>query len=136
MWKNLKGKIYHQQVLAAAAVSADTNTASVDVDDFNSLAFCVCVGTFAFTGVNKIDIKLQHSDDNSAWSDVGSDNVYEGTAPIVLSLDSGAKDDMSHLVEYRSGKRYVRAVLDVSGTVSAPIAVVAISHKPELMPPQ
>jgi hypothetical protein len=136
MWKNLKQQIYHSQVLAAAAVTADTNTASVNVKDLNSLAFLIAVGTFAFDGSNYITVKLQHSDDNSSWADVAQENIYEGTAPAPLVINSGALDAQSHLVEYRSGKQYVRAVLDVTGTVNAPISVVAISHKPELMPPQ
>ena len=133
MWKNLKGKIYHAQVLAPVAVTADVNCAGVDVQDLNSLAFLVNVAAFTFTGVNKIAIKLQDSDDNSTFADVTE--VYEGTAPVVKTLEAVADGAASHLVEYRGGKRYARLVLDVSGTVSVIVGVVAISNKPELMPP-
>ena len=134
MWKNQAIHTYHKQVLAAQTVSADTNCASVDCKDINSLAFIVAVGAFAFTGANKIGLKLQHSDDNSTFVDVTE--VYEGVAPLVKELAAGADADKSHLVEYRGGKQYARLVLDISGTVSVAIAVVAMSINPELKPAQ
>jgi hypothetical protein len=134
MWKNIKPSLYHQKVIDAQTVTADVNSASVDCQDINSLAFLVAVAAFAFSGANKIALKLQESDDNSTWADVSE--VYEGTAPNPIVLDEAGKGDKSHLVEYRGGKRYARLVLDVSGTVSVAMSAVAISNKPELMPPQ
>lgn len=134
MWKNQAIHTYHKQVVAAQTVTADLNSASVDCKDINSLAFLVAVGAFAFSGVNKIGLKLQHSDDDVTFVDVTE--TYEGTAPLVKELAAAADQSKSHLVEYRGGKQYARLVLDVSGTVSAPIAVVAMSIHPELKPPQ
>jgi len=135
MWKDIKFKTYHQQVLAPATVTADVNSASVDTKDLNSLGFVVSVGAFTFTNTNKIDLVLEHSDDNSNWTQVGQENLYAGTAPIAKSLSAAADASKTHLVEYRGGKRYVRLVLDVSGTVSVPAAVVAVSLDPEKLPP-
>lgn len=134
MWKNQKIHTFHQQVLAAQTVTADTNCASVDCKDINSLAFIVAVGAFAFSGVNKIGLKLQHSDDNSVFVDVT--DVYEGVAPLAKELAAAGDQSKTHLVEYKGGKQYARLVLDVSGTVSVPVAVVAMSIHPELKPPQ
>ena len=134
MWKNLKQKIYVAKCLDAQVITADTNCASVDTQDINSLAFLVNVAAFTFTGVNKIALTLQESDDNSTWANVTE--VYEGTAPSPIILDTVPEGDKAHLVEYRGGKRYARLVLDVSGTVSVAMSVAAISNKPELMPPQ
>lgn len=137
MWKNLKQKIYHKMVLAPATFSATAATASVDTKDLNSLAFVLSVGTFAFDGTNYLTVNMQESDDNSTWADVGSAGVYEGTAPAVLVLNNQAtQESMSHMVEYRGGKRYARLNIVESGTVSVALSVAAISHKPELMPPQ
>lgn len=135
MWRNLKLKLYHKKVLNAQTVTASQNSDAVDTQDLLALAFLVQFGAFTFTGTNKIDIKLQHSDDNSTWVDVGAENIYEGVAPVVKSCVVAADGDKSHLIEYRSGKRYVRCALVVGGTVSVAAAVVAISNKPELMPP-
>lgn len=135
MWVNLKQKTYHKMVLAPATVSATGATASVDCQDINSLGFLLSVGSFAFTSVNYLTVNLQESDDDSAWADVTQ--VYEGTAPAALVLnDQATQESKSHLVEYRGGKRYARLNIVESGTVSVPLSVVAISNRPELMPPQ
>jgi hypothetical protein len=133
MWKNQKLRQYHKMVLAPQTVTADVNTAEVDCQDLNSLGFIVSVGAFAFSNTNKIGLKLQHSDDNVTFVDVTE--VYEGVAPLVKELDTPAEQSSSHLVEYRGGKRYARLQLDVSGTVSVPCCVVAVSQHPEKMPP-
>lgn len=136
MWKDIKFKTYHQMVVAPQTVTADVNSDSVDTQDLNSLGFVVAVGAFSFTGTNRIDLQLQHSDDNSVWTDVAQENIYADTvAPIVKSLVATADQSKTHLVEYRGGKRYVRLVLNVGGTVSVLASAVAISLDPEKMPP-
>lgn len=134
MWNNLKQKIYHVQVLAPQTLSATTATTGVDCQDINSLGFVLNVGAFAFDGSNYLTVNLQESDDNSSWSNVTQ--VYEGTAPAALVLNTSGQQSKSHIVEYRSGKRYARLNIVETGTVSVAIGVVAISNKPELMPPQ
>lgn len=134
MWKNQALSTYHKQVLAAQTISADTNCAGVDCTDINSLAFLVLVGAFAFTGVNKVALKLQHSDDDVTYVDVTES--YAGATAIAKELAAGADQNKSHLVEYKGGKKFARLVLDVSGTVSVAMAVVAMSIHPELKPPQ
>lgn len=137
MWKNLKQVTYHKMVLAPATFSATGATSSVDCKDINSLGFILAVGSFAFTTSNYLTVNVQESDDNSTWADVGSAGVYEGTAPAALVLnDQATQESKSHIVEYRGGKRYARLNIVETGTVSVALSVVAISNKPELMPPQ
>jgi hypothetical protein len=136
MWKDVKFKTYHKLVVAPQTVTADVNSASVDTQDLSSLGFLVAVGAFTFTNANRIDLKLQHSDDGTTWVDVAQEHIYaDTTAPIVKSLVAAGDASKTHLVEYRGGKRYVRLVLDVSGTVSVPTSAIAISLDPEKMPP-
>ena len=130
MNKGIKGK------LAAffgyiGTLAADTNVASVDTKDINSVGFLVQVGAFSFTGVNKVGLKLQHSDDNSTFTDVDAID-YEGGAMKELSAAGDASK--VHAVGYIGIKRYVRLVLDVSGTVSVSCAVTGISTDPEYKP--
>lgn len=135
MWKNLAQKIYHKMVLAPQTFAASAATSSVDCKDINSLGFLLNVGSFAFDGTNYLTVNLQESDDDSVWSNVTQ--VYSGTAPAALVLNNQAsQESKSHLVEYKGGKRYARLNIVESGTVSVALSVVAISHKPELMPPQ
>lgn len=131
MLRNLAQKIKALQLVAAQAISADTISTSVDLHAFRSFAFLVSVGTFAFTGSNKIGLKMQESDDNSTFTDVALTDYYGGA---IKELSSGADDDSVHVVQYKGNKKYVRLVLDVSGTVSAPIAVVGLSADPEFQP--
>jgi len=135
MWKDIKFKTYHKQVVVPATVTADVNSDSVDTADLNSLGFIVSVGAFSFSNANRIDLILQHSDDNSNWTGVAQENVYTGTAPVVKSLQAASDASKTHLVEYRGGKRYVRLVLGVIGIVSVPAAVVAVSLDAEKNPP-
>lgn len=135
MWTNLKQKTYHKMVLPAQTFSATGATSSVDCKDINSLGFLLAVGSFAFTGVNFLTVNLQESSDNSTWADVTE--VYSGTAPAALVLnDQATQESKSHLVEYKGGKQYARLNIVETGTVSVALSVVAISNKPELMPPQ
>lgn len=135
MWNNVKQKVYHAMVLAPATFSATGATTGVDCKDINSLAFLLAVGSFAFDGSNYLTVNMQESDDNSTWANVTA--VYEGTAPAVLVLnDQATQESKSHMVEYRGGKRYARLNIVETGTVSVALAVMAISNKPEFMPPQ
>lgn len=136
MWKNIKFKLYHLLALAPQTLTATTATAGVDTKDLNALAFNINLGAMVFDGTNFLTVNLQHSDTDSAYANVIQENLYEGTAPAVLVLNDTAQQSKSHLVEYRGGKRFVRLNIVESGTVSVPISVVAISTKPELMPPQ
>lgn len=137
MWKNIKMILKHVLALAPQTLSATTATAGIDTKDLNSLAFLINVGSFAFDGTNYLTVNLQHSDTDSSYANVGQDGVYDGnTAPTVLVLnDQATQESKSHLVEYRGGKRFVRLNIVESGTVSAPISVVAISNHSELLPP-
>jgi len=135
MWNNVKQKVYHSMVLAPATFSATGATTGVDCKDINSLAFLLAVGSFAFDGSNYLTVNMQESDDNSTWANVTA--VYEGTAPAVLVLnDQATQESKSHMVEYRGGKRYARLNIVETGTVSVALSVMAISNKPEFMPPQ
>lgn len=134
MWTNLKQRIYHTQVLAPQTFEATAATTGVDTKDINSLGFILAVGAMTFSGTNFLTVNVQESENNSDWTNVTQ--TYEGTAPAALILNAPAQAAMSHIVEYRGGMRYARLNIVESGTVSVPLSVVAISNKPELMPPQ
>ena len=131
MLRNLKQKTKSLMLLAAQSVTADINTASADMQMFRSFAFLVSAGTFSFTGVNKIALKIQESDDNSTWADAPLSSYYEGA---VTEMNSSSFQNAVTVIQYRGEKRYVRMTLDVSGTVAAPIAVVGLSTDLEIMP--
>jgi hypothetical protein len=129
MIHNLMDKI-EQRFGLAATVSADVDTAVIDTQDLSSLAFLVSVAAFTFTGVNKIALRIKHSDDNVTFSEATlADNDLYVEVPELITAGDGAK---THKVEYRGLKRYVKMTLDVSGTVSVAAAVCAIGKSKDM----
>lgn len=132
MLRNLKPQLKFLQVIKpAAAVTADTDSSAIETSDLLSLGFLVNVGTMAFDGSNKIALKFLESSDNVTFAAAAAE-AYEGGAPF--ELDSGAKDDSAHFVEYKGHAKYVKLQLDVTGTVSVFIDAAAIG-KSEIQPP-
>lgn len=131
MLRNLAQKIKATMLLAAQAVAADINSAAQDLKGMRSYAFMVSVGNFAFTGVNKIALKMEESDDNVTFAPCALE-AYAGGA--IKELIAAQDANMVHVVEYKGHKRYVRMALDVSGTVSAPISVSGLSADLEMQP--
>lgn len=102
------------------AVSAGTttvNSTAVDMAGYDAVAFVVSFGTITSTAVTSV--KVQHSDDNSSFSDV------EGSAISVADDD----DNQVFIAEVlRPIKRYVRCTV-VRGTANAVIdTITAIQH--------
>lgn len=135
MLRDIKGLFKALVALAPQTVTADIDTAVMDLKSFRNFGFLLNVGAMSFTGVNKIDLKLLHSDDGSTFVACTADDMYtnEGSN-IAKSLDNSSEQNSMHLIEYRGNKRYVKMTLEVSGTVSCPIAVQGICTKPQVQP--
>lgn len=112
-------------------LTADVNSTVAQLKDVDSFGFLVQVAAFTFTGVNKVALKLQHSDDGSTFVDCALTD-YEGGA--IKELTTAADGNKVHAVGYVGQKEYVRLALDVSGTVSVAVAVTGISTCPEVAP--
>ena len=123
MIHNLMHKVVAKFGLAAT-VTADVDSAVIDTQNMSSLAFLVSVGAFTFTGVNKIALKIFHSDDNVTFTEATlANNEIYAAALELITAGAGAN---THYVEYRGLKRYAKMTLDVSGTVSVPVGVTAV----------
>lgn len=131
MLRGLAQKIKNYMLLAAQSVTADVASASVDLANLRSFGFLVSVGTFSFTGSNKIGLEIYESDDNSTFTIASAADHVGG---VIKELSAATDDETVHLVEYRGTKRYIKLNLNVSGTVAAPIAVVGHSSDLEIMP--
>lgn len=101
---------------APASVSADGNGTGVDLAGYEGqIAIHQSVGTPTGT-TPTLDSKLQHSSDNSAWTDVTGGVFTQATAAGAEKLVLNRNDL----------KRYVRHVVDVGGTTPVfPMSVVA-----------
>jgi hypothetical protein len=132
MLKNLAQQFKVGICAIPQTLTADVNCTSVDTQLLQNLGFIVAFGSFTFTTTNKVGLKLQHSDDNSTFADCDTATDYFGG---LKECNAVADASTTHLVQYRGTKRYVRLVLDVSGTVSVTASVVFGSIDPIIQPP-
>lgn len=136
--KNLKVT----QVLDPDTVKTDANGTAVDMQGYDSVMFAAAVGASGDTlsGSVKIELELEESDDNSTFTDVADDDILdavEGSNDGCFAvIDDAAEDDAVYKVGYRGTKRYVRPVVNVTGTHTngTPIGIIAVQgnahHKP------
>lgn len=142
----MNSKIYsdvkYQQILDPATVTADAESSTVDIDGYGSACFLVNVGESgdALSGSVKIELEVEESDDDSTWTDVADahltnyvDGTNDGTFGVI---DDAAEDDARYICGYTGIKRYIRVIVNVTGTHSSgtPIAVTAVLGSPRVAP--
>lgn len=143
MLRGLRDKLKFTQVLDPANVSATGSSTGVDNAVGGSLAFIVQVGDFAFSGSNKLDIILQDSDVDvdGSYAACTADDFYSDDNPetpasgIFKSLDATGDVDQAYVVHYKGNKRYARINLAETGTVDAPVSIVAVQGHLKANPP-
>tara|TARA_A100001201_G_scaffold19154_1_gene21515 strand:- start:966 stop:1433 length:468 start_codon:yes stop_codon:yes gene_type:complete len=124
---------YKPTVTTAAA-----NGTGVDLQGYKSATLVAFIGAEGDTlsGSVYFEISLEHSDDNSTFTDVTQSDITNGTIAsggIWLKLDgtTGGDPDTTGLVTqvgYIGGKRYIRGVIAKTGTHSTgtPIGLMVI----------
>lgn len=128
------------QAIDVAVLTADNVPTAIDLKNTGAcmLALSIGVGGITFTGANKIEFVLTHSDDNVTYTNVTDDDVLKDalapttiTAGIIRSLTAlKAAADVQKLA-YVGGKRYIKLLADFSGThaVGTPISAVAVRSR-------
>lgn len=123
--------------IAAATYAADGAPITIDRLNYQSVTFALSIGAggITFNGTNKVEVKLEHSDDGTTWEPVGADNVL-GAVPdangVVVAVKTAHADPTTQVIGYVDGtiadRRYVRLWPDFSGThgTGTPISAVAI----------
>jgi len=137
MLKSLMAKLGFGSMLAPVVVTATGNSSSVDVKDYGALCVLVHAGAMAFDGSNLLDLKLQHSDDDSTFTDCAADDVFEGedmANGIVKKLDAAGDADKVHPLFYLGNKQYVRVRYEETGTVSVALGITAVKGHPKALP--
>jgi len=132
--RDLKNNIGVVQSLVPAVRTADANGDAVDLQGFESATVVIDMGAEGITlsGTDKIEIELEHSDDNSTWTDVTSSNDVIGATPDsggkIATFDANGEIPAISAVGYIGGKRYIRAVANFSGThgTGTPLSVSVI----------
>lgn len=138
--QDLANNIKLVQSLAPAVRTADANGDGVDRQFYEGVTIVVDTGAEGITlsSTNKIEFELEHSDDDSTYSDMSSSDVNGtlGTNGLFLTLDADAETPQISEIEYVGNKRYVRVVANFSGThgTGTPIGASVILHKPRHAP--
>ena len=129
-----------------AVKTAAANGTGVDLKGFEEATAIVDVGAEGDTlsGSVYFEISLEHSDDNSTYTDCVQADIINGTIAsggIWLKLDGTTGGDPDTTggnwqIGYVGGKRYVRLVLAKNGTHSngTPIAGVIVKSRPRVAP--
>jgi hypothetical protein len=116
------GQLEKFTLIPSAAITADGNGTGVDLLAYEG-DICIIMNSAAGTGNpdNTLDVKIQHSDDNSSFSDVTSGAFTQVTT---------AASVQKMVLNSDSLKRYIRAVKDVGGTTPSFIAgIVGVAVK-------
>lgn len=120
--RDLANSISVVETLASATRTADADGTGVDLQGFESATVVAHFGAEGITlsTSNKIEMKLEHSDDNVTFSAVTSaSDVVDGTVDasgIFATADGNDDIPAVFTIGYVGGKRYIRAVIDYSGT--------------------
>ena len=135
--QDLNNNIKLVQSLAPAVRTADANGDGVDLKGFEAAAVVVDSGAEGITlsSTNKIEFELEHSDDDSTYSDVAQADVIGvtlGSGGLFLTLDDNAESPQISEIGYVGSKRYLRVVANFSGThgTGTPISAFVILGKP------
>jgi hypothetical protein len=128
-------------LIANATYAADTTPVSVDLQGYNAAEVLLDIGAggITFSGTNKIEFVLTHSDDDSTYSNVATADVLGAgsvTNGIIKALTAAhATGDVTRF-GYIGGKRYLRLLADFSGThgTGTPIGACVLLMKANLRP--
>ena len=134
MYTDIYSDLKVDQLIDPADIVADGNSASVDMQGYDSLMFIVNVGATGDTldANNYIELEVEESDDDSSFTDVADADLHkwvagsnDGTFALINAAD---EDDAVYITGYRGNSRYVRVVINVTGTHTngTPQAVTAV----------
>ena len=117
-----KSGLAFDESLNAIAKGTDTNCTAIDSQGFSSVTHVVNVGApgITFSTTHKVEIELEHSDDNVTFTDVTSNTDVTGgtvdSAGVFQTIDADGDCNAGYAIGYVGGKRYSRVVLNFSGT--------------------
>jgi len=141
MLRTLAAQIETVQLLAPVVVSASaTVSTGVNLTDVGSVMFQIAVGAFStFDGSNKLAIVMQHSDtdvdgDYANCADADILDAEDGANGVLKLLDASGDAGQVYEGHYLGYKKFARIRLVETGTVSVPVAVLAVKGHLEARP--
>ncbi len=141
--RDIASNISNAVILPAATYSADNTPAAVDLQGFTSAAILLSVGVggITFTGTNKVEFVLTHSDDdvtytNVTTADINGKDAAAVTSGIIKSLTAAHATAAVYEFGYLGNKRYLKLLADFSGThaTGTPMAATVVRGTPTVNP--
>lgn len=139
--KDMHSDVQVAQLLPAAAYDADNTPAALDLKGFNACEIVLAIGAggITFSGTNKVEFKLTHSDDNVTYADVADADILGKTgisSGIIKSLVAAHASAAAYRFGYIGGKRYLKLLADFGGThgTATPLAALALLGHPQVAP--
>ena len=117
-----------------AVFAADNTPPSVDLQGYSAAEIVLAVGAggITFSGTNKIEFKLTHSDDDTTYTAVEQKDmlgVTVGTGGIIKALIAAHATPAVYRAGYKGNRRYVKLLADFSGTHGTGTALSAVVLK-------
>lgn len=124
--------LYHNVLVSQhlnPVVSTATKTSTaIDLQGYNgaNVVFSIGLSGDTLSGSVYWTLKLQHSDDNSTYTDLAAGDLNSNSLTSVVN--SASLDETAYIFGYQGGKRYLKAVSTPTGThtVGTPISIVAM----------
>jgi hypothetical protein len=124
-------------LIEAATLAADNTPSAVDLQGYDAAEIVLAIGAggITFSGTNKIELKLTHSDDDTTYSAVTVDDMLGlssvGSGGIIKSLVAAHASAGVYRCGYRGGKRYLKLLADFSGThgTGTPMAAILLKGR-------
>lgn len=139
--RDLASNLSSAILIAAQTAAADTTPVSVDLQGYDAAAVLIEVGAggITFSGTNKIEFVLTHSDDDSTYTAVADADIQgvSGTSNgIVYSLTSAHASGTITEIGYVGNKRYLKLLADFSGThgTGTPMSAICVRGRSSLRP--
>lgn len=120
--RDLSSNLKVVQSIDAKVYTADENGVGVDLRGFDGAMVSVNFGITGDTLSGSVfaDIELEESDDNSTFTDVADADLIGKQsglpAGVAIRVDDAAEDEQSYQFGYIGSKRYIRPVLNLTGT--------------------
>jgi len=120
--------------IGATALAADNTPAAIDLQGYSAaeIILAIGVGGITFSGTNKVEFVLTHSDDDSTYTAVTTADMLGVTVAsggIIKALTAAHAAAAVYRYGYVGGKRYLKLLADFSGThgTATPIAATVVA---------
>lgn len=134
--KDIHSDLRRIVAIGAAVLAADNTPTNLDLQGYDAaeILLDIGIGGITFSGTNKIEFVLTHSDDGTTFVNVTNDDmlgVTGITGGIIRSLVAAHAAPAVYRYGYKGGRRFLRLLADFSGThgTGTPIAAsILLGH--------